>query len=193
LFEIRLNFPTIASNGTAETSRLRFLAQSATLPGMNIGQVEVPYFGRTIKLEGNPTYDDWTFEVLNDEDFTIRAAFEAWVNGMNAIVSNRKDPSFKGLKYKSNATVYQLSKELDSDNVESAIKAYTFSGIFPKVIAPIRLDWSATNSVETFGVTLACDYWVPGADENYTNHSGYNGVDGSAKVWSPVLASDTNK
>lgn len=191
LFEIRVNFPTIASNGQTESNRLRFLARASSLPGMNMETVDVFYFGRPIKLEGNQTFDDWEFEVLNDEDFTIRAAFEAWVNGMNALVSNRKDPSFQGLNYKSTATVYQLSKEKDSNDVEAAIRAYTFSGAFPRTIRPINLSWENSNAIETFGVSLAYDYWVPGADESFSETASYNGVDGSAKAFSPVLSTDT--
>lgn len=193
LFVVVMNFPTITSNGSTEANKLQFLASSTTLPGMNMGIVEIPYMGRTIKLEGNPVYDDWTFSVLNDEDFIVRKAFEAWNNGMNAIVSNRKDPAFYGLGYKSTATVYQLSKEKDTADLEdNAIAAYTFSGAFPRVITPITLNWAATNQIESFQVTLACDYWVPGADENYAQSSSYNGVAGTATDYSPVLSSDSN-
>lgn len=190
LFEIRVNFPSIASNGQAESNRLRFLAHSASLPESSIEDIPVAYFGRTIKLDGNRTFADWNIQVLNDEDFNTRAAFEAWMNGINTHISNKKDPAFRGLNYKSTATVYQLSKEIEGTDIESAIRAYTFSGLFPKVVSPIRLDWSATNQIETFDVTFAYDYWVPGADESYTDSSGYNGVDGTAVSWNPRLQSD---
>jgi len=190
LFEVSVSFPSLASNGTAENNRLRFLAQAASLPETRVEQVPVHYFGRTVKLEGNRTFADWNIEVLNDEDFVIKAAFESWLNGINTHVSNKKDPEFAGLGYKSVATVYQLSKEKAGNDVEDAIRAYTFSGMFPVEVSPIRLDWGATNQIETFQVTLAYDYWVPGADENYNGSGGtgkYLGVDGSAKNWSPVL------
>lgn len=187
-----INFPTLASNGTAESNRLRFLAQAASLPETRIDKIEVPYFGRTIKVEGNRTFQDWEIEVLNDEDFAIRAAFEAWLNGMNTHVSNRKDAAFAGLAYKSTATVYQLSKESETSDAESAIRAYTFSGMFPIHVSPIRLRWDDTNRIETFTVTLAYDYWVPGADENYLGADNkFRGVDGSAVNWNPVLDSDS--
>lgn len=190
LFEVRVNFPAIASNGTTETSRLRFLAHASSIPETSIDYIRVPYFGRDIKVEGNRTFADWNIEIMNDEDFTIRAAMEAWMNGMNTHISNKKDPSFAGLNYKSTATVYQLSKELDSNDVESAIRAYTFSGLFPTRVDPIRLDWGTTNQIESFGVTFAYDYWVPGADENNNEGGKFLGVDGSAKDWNPTLASD---
>jgi len=192
LFEVLVNFPAIASNGNAESNRLRFLAQAASLPESTIESVPVPYFGRTIKLEGNRTFADWEIEVLVDEDFTIRAAFEAWMNGMNTHISNRKDAAFSGLNYKRTATVYQLSKESESSESESAIRAYTFSGLFPVQISPIRLRWDATNQIETFTATMAYDYWVPGADENYLGtEGGFRGIDGSAPAWNPVLESDS--
>jgi hypothetical protein len=187
-----MNFPTLASNGTTEANRLRFLAQAASLPEATLDKIEVPYFGRTIKVDGNRTFQDWEIEVLNDEDFSLKAAFEAWNNGINTFVSNRKDPSFTGLSYKSTATVYQLSKEATTSDDDSSIRAYTFSGIFPTQVSPIRLRWDATNQIETFTVTFAYDYWVPGSDENYIGGNGTGlGIDGSAKDWSPVLAGDT--
>lgn len=191
LFEVLVNFPALASNGNAEANRLRFLAQAASLPESTIESVQVPYFGRTIKLEGNRTFADWEIEVLVDEDFTIRAAFEAWMNGMNTHISNRKDAAFSGLNYKRTATVYQLSKESETSEAESAIRAYTFSGLFPVQLSPIRLRWDATNQIETFTATMAYDYWVPGADENYLGTEGnFRGIDGSAPAWNPVLESD---
>jgi len=193
LFEVHVNFPTLASNGQAETNRLRFLAQATSLPASTVDKIPVAYFGRTINVDGARTFEDWQIEVLNDEDFSIKAAFEAWLNGINTHISNRKDPAFAGMAYKSTATVYQLSKELDGNDIENAIRAYTFSGMFPTQVSQIRLDWGDTGRIETFTVNLAYDYWVPGADENYTaNDSKFNGVDGSAKSWSPRLASDNS-
>lgn len=190
-FVVHMNFPTIASNGTTETQKLAFLAQSTELPSSQLGVVEVPYFGRTIKLDGDRTFPDWSIDVLNDEDFRIRAAFEAWMNGINTHISNRKDSSFSGLNYKSSATVYQLSKNAQSPEIENAIRAYTFSGLFPTNLEAIRLDWSRINAIETFGVTFAYDYWIPGADESASESSSFNGIDGSAKAWNPRLPSDT--
>lgn len=193
LFEVLVNFPALASNGTAESSRLRFLAQAASLPESTIDRIEVPYFGRTIKVEGNRTFQDWEIEVINDEDFAIRAAFEAWMNGMNTHISNRKNTAFSGLNYKATATVFQLSKESETSDAESAIRAYTFSGLFPTQVSPIRLNWGATNQIETFAVTMAYDYWVPGADENYlgSGENRFRGIDNSAIAWSPILDSDS--
>lgn len=191
LFEVHVNFPAIASNGTSESNRLRFLAQAASLPETSIGVIDVPYFGRTIKVDGNRTFQNWSIEILNDEDFAIRAAFEAWLNGINTHVSNRKNAAFAGMNYKSTATVYQLSKESETSEAESAIRAYTFSGMFPINVSPIRLRWDAVNQIETFEVELAYDYWVPGADENTTgNENAFRGIDNSAVAWSPVLDSD---
>lgn len=193
LFEVRVDIPPLASNGPSEANRLRFLAQASSLPESQLDTIQVPYFGRTIKIEGNRTFQDWQIEVINDEDFNIRASMEAWLNGMNTHISNRKDPAFAGLNYKSTATVYQLSKELDANDIESAIRAYTFSGLFPTSVSPIRLDWGQTNAIETFTVTFAYDYWVPGADENNISDGKFRGVDGSAIGWNPRLPSDNDQ
>jgi hypothetical protein len=46
--------------------------------------VPVQYFGRELKFAGNRTFSDWTITVINDEDFTVRNAFERWMNGLNS-------------------------------------------------------------------------------------------------------------
>ena len=190
-FEILVNFPNLIGDGPAVGSRLRMLAHSASLPPSDLGYIEVPYFGRTIKVEGTLSFPAWRIQVYNDEDFQIKAAFEAWINGMNAHVSNRKNPAFAGMGYKAAATVYQLSKELEGNGIENAIRAYTFSGLFPTSIGEIRLDWSDNRAIEVFDVVFEYDYWVPGADENQiASNNKYNGIDGSATAWNPKLPTD---
>jgi hypothetical protein len=46
--------------------------------------VPVQYFGRELKFAGNRTFADWTLNVINDEDFVVRNAFERWMNGLNS-------------------------------------------------------------------------------------------------------------
>ena len=78
LFQVTLNFPTIAENGVAAGQKATFMAKSAQLPGSTIGTVPVYYFGRELKFAGNRTFTDWTLQIINDEDFTIRRALEEY-------------------------------------------------------------------------------------------------------------------
>lgn len=167
LFSVTLTFPNIVSNSEA-ISRAPFLIKAGQLPASIIEPLEVGYFGRKIKLQGDRIFQDWTVSVMNDEDFGLRNAFEEWHNGINTIISNRLDsrvanivPSF-GNSYKVDALITQFSKEGPGDiDGEGAIKTYKFNGLFPTSVDAITVDWDATNQYEMFDVTFAYDWWEP--------------------------------
>lgn len=186
LFEVRMSLPALAKNGDEE-EKIRFLGQAASLPASTVQQVDVPYFGRMIKYAGDRTFDNFTLSIMNDEDFKLRSSFESWLNGINAHISNRRNSQFSVESYKSNATVYQLAKSGNGSNdVSTAIRAYTFSGMFPVSVDAIALSFASTNQVESFNVTFAYDFWVPGDSEEGDSNA-FNGIDGSAVGWSPKL------
>jgi hypothetical protein len=119
-----------------------------------LGIIEVPYFGRRIKMAGDRTFADWSVTVINDEDFLIRNAMEEWSNKINSLQGNlRQFGAASPLLYKANAQVTQFSK------TGTPIRTYQFNGIFPSAIAPIDLDWSATDQIEEFTVTFQYDWW----------------------------------
>lgn len=159
LFDVEVVFPVEVGDlpaGALElTDRIRFTCRASSIPASTIAPVDVPYFGRMIKLAGDRTFADWSVTVMNDEDYVVRNAFEAWHNAINSIVSNRRTTSPSG--YKGTATVRQYSK----DGSDQFIKAYTFADIFPVQLDEMSLDWEATNQIQTFGVTFAYNYWVP--------------------------------
>ena len=163
LFDVVVTFPTALQgvpSGAAE--KLRFTARATSIPASSVASVDVPYFGRNIKVAGDRTFADWSVTIMNDEDYSVRNAMEAWHNNVNTIVSNRRivaDNPRGG--YKGTATVRQYSKRGTQGGDNDFIKAYTFVNIFPVVVDEMGLDWEAQNQIQTFGVTFAYDYWVP--------------------------------
>lgn len=151
LFEVELTFPFFAAG---DTSLARFMCKSAALPGSTIGVVEVPYFGRQIKVAGNRTFAEWTVTVINDENFKIRNTMEAWHRGINSQEPNLRIANANTTyDYGVNASVVQYGK----DGV--ALKTYTFIGMFPSDISQIDLDWGSNDTIEEFSVTFAYQYW----------------------------------
>ena len=134
----------------AADAKIPFLVRAAGIPASNVGSYELPYFGRTVKYAGDRTFEDWTVTVINDEDFAIRNAMEAWMNAINSHDSNtRALPQ----DYKSNALVTQFSKD------GSPLRTYVFEGIYPIALDGITLDWSTQDSIEEFGITFQYDMW----------------------------------
>lgn len=129
-----------------------FLCKAAQLPGSTIGLVEVPYFGRNVKLAGNRTFAEWTVTVLNDEDFAVRNALEILMQDINSHEENLASVLSDG--YQFDAIVKQYSK------IGDIIKTYEFKGMFPTDISPIELDWGSNDTIEEYQVTFAYQYWT---------------------------------
>lgn len=152
LFQVQIN-PNIGEN-SATIDKFTFTCRASEVPAASIEAVEVPYFGRKIKLAGDRTFGDWSVTIMNDEDYLVRDMFEDWSNQINQYAGNLK--LLAANSYKStDATVTQFSKD------GSKIRAYQFKGIFPTTVAAMGLDWDTTNQIQTFDVTFAYDYWVP--------------------------------
>lgn len=155
LFEVSMNFPAYSVVGDP-SRKITFMCKTAQLPGSTVGTVQIPYFGREVKVAGNRTYPDWTVQIINDEDFVIRNSLEAWINGINDPVVNLRSASARVVDggYGTDATVTQFAKS------GAQIKQYSFVGMFPVDIAPIDVDWGANDSIEEFSVTFAYQYWT---------------------------------
>lgn len=153
LYNVSLQFPLgIASPFTSR--KASFTCRSASLPSSNMGMAMIPYMGRQVKVAGDKTFDDWTITVINDTDFSVRNAFERWVDAINGHVSNLAAPGWSNpSRYYANAEVIQLDRE------DRAIKNYIFEAIFPINLSEIQLGFDQNDMVEEFTVTLAVNYW----------------------------------
>ena len=121
LFMVRLNFPNELSSvidfGTIDansaTEKAQFLVKTAQIPASTIGSIDVPFRGRMLKVAGDRTFEPWSVTVLNDGEFTIRKAFEAWSRGINALTENVSQLGYGdgGQGYTVDLEVFQLSRD----------------------------------------------------------------------------------
>lgn len=170
LFQCELTFPT--TTGSPQ-QKYTFNAKSAVLPGDAMGYVTTYYFGRELKFSGNRTFPDWTVTVINDEDFTVRNAFERWMSGMNSHVGNLRDPALLSpFSYQQDGYITQFGK------IGNEIKRYKFVGMFPTDISPIDMDWGSNDQIEEYSVTFAYQWWEELATTDST---------GSVSPFSPIL------
>lgn len=150
-FEINI-YPPFQS---AAAPKIRMMARAASVPPMILGEVQVAYFGRFIKVNGDREFPDWQVTIYNDEDFKLRLLFENWSNRINTLISNRMDPSVYATGYKVGADVTQMGKD------GRILRSYQFDGLWPKMVDAMPLDWAMTNSIQEFTVTFAYDWWTP--------------------------------
>lgn len=145
-FEVLVHFPAFAASQDA-IRKTPFLCSSSQLPGSTLGVLEAPYRGRVLKLPGDRLFDEWEVSFVNDTDFALRDAFEAWHNGMSSYNTNvgftSPDDAF------ATVSIYQL------DNQDNRIKEYTLLLSFPTVVGPIELGQEQNNIIELFSVTFA--------------------------------------
>jgi hypothetical protein len=151
LFRVLLDSPFTNTLGAIAP----FMIQASTLPGSSIAPIEVPYFGRKIRVAGDRTFEPWSVQVMNDEDFKVRHAIETWHNRINSLSGNLNTTgSSSPTNYKSQADIQQFSKAGGPP-----IRTYRFYGLFPTEVSAIDVNWNDTDTIETFQVTWAYDWY----------------------------------
>ena len=176
LFEVDVTFPAAVNlgiqgdggSGSFDSENFRFLCKTAALPGSNVTPIEVPFRGRTLKIAGDRTIEPWSVTIINDEDFSHRRSFEAWIQNMAQYGdhSGLTDPN----SYMGNAVVYQLGRSesnqqgTNTTGDNSRILAqYRFIDIFPTSISEIGLSYDSENAIEEFTVDFQVQYYFPEA------------------------------
>jgi hypothetical protein len=182
LFECEINFPSFATatssvggnvtdNARSVSELSRFMIKTANLPASTVGVIDVPFRGRNLKIAGDRTFDVWTITIINDVDFTIRTAFEKWMNAINKHDDNTG--LINPAQYQRDAIVKQFGRtsvsSANSDVTNPVItgpgssipvlKAYKFYGIFPTAVSAIDLSYDSSDSIEEFTVDLQVQWW----------------------------------
>ena len=82
-FQVTITPPSGIDIGL-DTRRTSFLCTATNLPASTLGEIAIPFRGRTIYMAGDrPAPETWTTTFYNDTDFMIRNAMERWQNGIN--------------------------------------------------------------------------------------------------------------
>ena len=151
LFEVELVFPDPIAIENDVKEKSRFLVKAAQLPASNITPIEVNFRGRILKIAGDRTFDTWTVTVINDVDFSIRSAFEKWMDFINSMedATGSQDPA----EYQPDAYVHQLDRD------GSTLRTYKFHDVFPTNISAIDLSYETVDSVEEFTVEFQVQWW----------------------------------
>ena len=173
LFEVQIpNLPNAATASTPKASwgtdvqeNFSILCKAANLPASNIASIDVPFRGRTLKVAGDRTIDNWTITVINDENFAIRTVMEAWMNSIARLSNNTG--ATRPEAYMIDAEVHQLGRGYSSGinsgkNSSSAgdakvtpLKSYKFIDIFPVAVSAIDLSYDSSDTIEEFTVEFA--------------------------------------
>ena len=162
MFQVDITFP-----GTVEADQtlVSYMCKSAALPASNIGVIEVPFRGRTVKIAGDRTFDNWSATFINDKEMKSRSYFEQWLNQINthkANTGNIQDPT----EYGRSVVIRQLEK--DSSPAGSELRSYKLWYAFPISTSAIDLAYDSNDQIEEFSVEFQYSYWTVGDDSDTT-------------------------
>ncbi len=172
LFEVNIPaFPSAISDAwgsgeQAQNGTFNFMCKAAALPASTIAAVPIPFRGRSLKVAGDRTFDPWQITIINDEDFSMRTAFEQWMNVISKLddATGVSNPS----SYMCDAYVQQLGRgaEMNSTTNEggqsAVLRTYKFYDMVPTAISQIDLSYENTDTIEQFDVTFEYQYYTVG-------------------------------
>lgn len=175
LFEVDVTFPSGVNlgvqgdgGGTFDANNFRFLCKAAALPASNVAPVDVPFRGRILKVAGDRTFDTWTVTVINDENFSHRRSFEAWMQNVaqygdhSGLVNPADYMGMAKVFQLGRAPVVQQGTATDSGNAE-ILAQYQFVDVFPTNVSAIDLSYESTDTIEEFTVEFQVQYYYPEA------------------------------
>ena len=129
-----------------------FHCKGTSMPASTIGNIDVPFRGRQLKVPGDRTFADWTVTVFNDSDMYIRGVFEEWMARMQDHWSNNAD----NMNPYGSANVTQLRRD------GTTIRTYHITSMYPTEVAAIDVAWDSNDAVEEYAVTFAVNHWIAG-------------------------------
>lgn len=146
----------VTAPGVLGGNPFSFLCMSTQVPAFTHGVIEVPYFGRKIKIAGDRTYTEWTTTLMIEEDFGVRNALEDWADQINNPTTGVRDFA-NSEDYKNDMDITLYGK------TGSPVRSYTLEGCWPTDVGTIELDWNTTDTIGTYTVTWAFDNMPSGS------------------------------
>ena len=168
MFQVDIQFPEQVG---ADQELVTFMCKSAALPASNVGVIEVPFRGRSVKIAGDRTFDNWSATFINDKDMKARSYFEAWLRDINTHQANTANV-IDTTAYGRSVVVRQLEKDENSNGSE--LRSYKLWYAFPTSSSAIDLAYDSNDQIEEFSVEFQYSYWTVGDDSDTT--SGNSGI-----------------
>lgn len=202
LFEVRLaSLPAAVTTAgvtwaESDATEFAFMCKATNLPASNIASIDVPFRGRTLKVAGDRTIDNWSVTIINDESFNLRTKFEAWTDAIAQLSNNTG--ATNPISYMGDAEVRQLgrgygagknSTKPGGSGSAGPLRLYTFHSIFPVNVSSIDLSYDSSDTIEEFTVEFAVQSISigKGGDEDSSDQAGAT-IDGGFGSSEPAEA-----
>ena len=182
MFIVDIAFPTEVSGADGDADMINLLCKSAALPASNLGVIEVPFRGRTVKIAGDRTFDTWTATFVNDKEMKIRAYFEQWLAKINSHETNNS-PLFTPSETDGYTRLLKV-KQLEKNASESGevLRQYNLFYAFPTNVSQIDLAYDSNDQIEEFTVEFQYSYWKAVAGDSQNGVSGVKSGIGDSRL-----------
>ena len=155
-----------------------FLCKSTSIPQENIGVIEIPFMGKTLKITGDRTIENWTATFINDEDFNIHRIMSIWsdaVFGNLDQLGMRSPSSYMGIAEVTQLARADMQNRLTSNleqinaaalhsnenaaqwvaDTDRKIIKWKMNDIWPTSVSEISLASDSNDTLEEFTVDFA--------------------------------------
>jgi len=151
VFTWDVEFPTISGGPNVDIPKIR--AQSSSIPGLALTEIELHNWGLPIKYAGQIRYDNrFDLNFAEDEDYQVFNYLQAW---RQLIVDMETTHVTDKPTYQKTVTLVLYDVELYG----TAIKTFTFSQMWPSSIGAVSLDKGNAATSVRFAVTFTYDYY----------------------------------
>ena len=143
----------------AGMSNLTYLCKASQIPASTITAVEVPYFGRNVKVAGESReFSPMTTTVVQDEGYAIYNGLVDWMSKMNGAMSNKSQSGLFANRgaYTTQITLSMYKKDGTKD------QDWVFVNCWPSNMSSIDLNWDSVNTIQEFTVDWQYDYYYHG-------------------------------
>ena len=152
--------------------------ETASLPGRQINNVQVPYMGLQFNVPGTASYPGsagYNVTFRCDQEYDIRAALEA------ATFNTFDENSSQG-QYKTPGTGSKIVLELLNKR-QAETRTYTLYGAYVASLADAAYDIKDSGTIQTVQATLAYQFWRTTANAT-TGMPGTGGPTIAVGAWS---------
>ncbi len=146
---IRPSHFSVSSTKVAGTDT--FFVKAASLPASTLSTIEVPYYGRKVRVPSTRTFDTWNITVIYGSDGAnnIRQNFEAWMAEVQAP---------EGHFLADNSVLDDWTVTLLNPQDNSTVKQIKMVGCYPAELGSVELNQDSTDALAEFTATIRYTY-----------------------------------
>ena len=149
LFKVTMAPPAGVSVG----EDLTFKCKATSIPGSELGVIEMPFMGRTAKIAGDRKFGEWTISVIAEQGNLTHRMLNDWLDLIQDAEGN-----LSSVQTPQNYMVTATVQTYGTDGKED--QTYEMRGCFPSNVGEIALAWENQDQVGEFDATFQMQYFV---------------------------------